>query len=242
MFRLTHSDELFQKYRLTSGVECADCGFSFHDDFFGFYFNTEHGQIEDYVVTMIDGYSDAPIRGYVHSAYCKDCNKFISTYIIDKLNDEYDMEAAYYITRLLLPRQLDFARKRLDIYKSIAEKIKADDLGELEKDLKINEGYYKDLFSGLENYSTFKELLDDEDFDIGEYVDVYEKEVYRLENTVYSINKGDESCNVTLEGEKLPIDVCPNCRNIVEEVVWNDDDPCPKCGGKNWMYIIGVDF
>ena len=88
MYRLLHSDELLQKYHLTGSVECDDCEFSFIEDVLGFYFNTEHGQIEDYLIGMIDRYSYSPIRGYVHSEYCKNCNKFISVDSIKALNDE----------------------------------------------------------------------------------------------------------------------------------------------------------
>ena len=88
MCRLLHSDELLQKYRLTGGVDCEDCGFSFTEDVLGFYFNTEHGQIEDHLIGMIDWYSYSPIRGFVRNEYCKNCNKFISTYYIRNLNDE----------------------------------------------------------------------------------------------------------------------------------------------------------
>ena len=80
MCRLLHSDELLQKYHLTGGVECDDCEFSFIEDVLGFYFNTEHGQIEDHLIGMIDRYSYSPIRGYVHSAYCKTAiNSYPST-------------------------------------------------------------------------------------------------------------------------------------------------------------------
>ena len=161
MDRLLHSDELLQKYRLTGGVECADCDFSFIIDGLGFYFNTEHGQIEDHLIGMIDRYSDSPIRGYVHNSYCKNCKKFISTYHIESLNEEYDMEAAYYLTRLLLPRQLDFVSERLEKYKQITEKIKSNDLEYLETELKHNRKYFEDYFSGLERVDSFKELIDD---------------------------------------------------------------------------------
>ena len=38
MDRLLHSDELLQKYRLTGGVDCEDCGFSFTEDVLGLVF------------------------------------------------------------------------------------------------------------------------------------------------------------------------------------------------------------
>ncbi|MBQ3472792.1 MAG: hypothetical protein IJH35_01785 [Methanobrevibacter sp.] len=247
MYRLLHSDELLQKYSLTSGIVCEDCGFGFTEDVLGFYFNTEHGQIEEHLIVMLSGNIDSPIKGVAYNSYCKECNKFISTYRIENLNDEYDMEAAYYLTRLLLPRQLDFASKRLEIYKSIAGMIKAGDLEDLEKDLRVNRRYYEDLFSGLEGAESFKELLFDEDFpdealDIDEYVYVYEKEVYRLKNTVYSINIGDESFNFTLDGEKLPVDICPNCKNKVKGFDFFDLESCPNCGGKHIIHRIGANY
>ena len=217
MDRLLHSDELLQKYRLTGGVECADCGFSFIIDGLGFYFNTEHGQIEDHLIGMIDRYSDSPIRGYVHNSYCKNCKKFISTYHIESLNEEYDMEAAYYLTRLLLPRQLDFVSERL-------------------------EKYFEDYFSGLERVDSFKELIDDDEFDIDEYVEVYEKELFRLKNTVYLINTGDENYNISLDGKQIPKDHCPNCNNAVKEFDFSDFDTCPNCGGEHMLIRIGADY
>ena len=71
---LLHSDELLQKYHLTGGVECDDCDFNLTEDILGFYFNTEHGQIEDHLIGMMDWYSDSPITGYVYNAYCKNVN------------------------------------------------------------------------------------------------------------------------------------------------------------------------
>jgi hypothetical protein len=45
-----------------------------------------------------------------------------------------------------------------------------------------------DYSSGLKRIKSFKELLEDEEFDIDEYVSVYEKEQFRLKNTIYLIN------------------------------------------------------
>ena len=249
MYRLLHSDELLQKYHLTGGVECDDCEFSFTEDVLGFYFNTEHGQIEDHLIGMIDRYSYSPIRGYVHSAYCKNCNKFISVYSIKALNDEYDMEAAYYLTRLLLPRQLDFVNKRLETYKNIAEKIKANDLEDLEQVLWQDREYLEDYFSslkevdyssGLKRIKSFKELLEDEEFDIDEYVSVYEKEQFRLKNTIYLINTGDESYDFSLDGEKVPKWHCPECNDAFEEFKYSDYQSCPECGGKHMLLRIAA--
>ena len=242
MYRLSHSMALLDKYSLTYGVECADCGFGFTQDFLFFYFDTRDGQIEDQLYGMLSRDIDSPIKGFVNNAYCKNCNKFISTYSIDTLNDEYDMEAAYYLTRLLLPRQLDFTSKRLEIYKSIAEKIKANDLNGLEKGYWIGGYYLENLFPPLYRVGSFKELLDDEDFDVDRYVYIYEKEVYRLKNTVYSINIGDESYNFTLDGEKLPIDICPNCKKKVECFDFSQLESCPNCGGKNILHRIGAEY
>ena len=239
---LLHSDELLQKYHLTEGVECDDCKFSLTDDVLGFYLNTEHGQIEDYLIGMIDWYSDSPIKGFVHSSYCKNCNRFISTYYIKSLNDEYDMEAAYYLTRLLLPRQLDFVSERLEKYKEIAEKIKSNDLEYLETELKHNRKYFEDYFTGLERVDSFKELIDDDEFDIDEYVEVYEKEFFRLKNTVYLINTGDENYNLTLDGKQVPKNHCPNCNNAVKEFNFSDFDKCPNCGRGHMLFRIGADY
>ena len=242
MYRLLHSDELLQKYCLTEGVVCECCEFHFTMDVLGFYFNVEHGQIEDHLIGMIDRYSHSPIRGFVYNAYCKDCKKFISTYEIRDLNDEYDMELAYHITAILLPRQLEFAQKRLEAYEDIAYKIDSDDLEGLEEDLRNNREYFEDLFSGLKDAGSFKELLVDEEFDIDEYLLVYQDEVYRLENTVYSINIGDESFNFTLDGEKLPVDICPNCKNKVKGFDFFDLESCPNCGGKHIIHRIGANY
>ena len=59
-----------------------------------------------------------------------------------------------------------------------------------------------DYSSGLKRIKSFKELLEDEEFDIDEYVSVYEKEQFRLKNTIYLINTGDESYDFSLDGEK----------------------------------------
>ncbi len=242
MCRLLHSDELLQKYRLTGGVDCEDCGFSFTEDVLGFYFNTEHGQIEDHLIGKIDWYSYSPIRGFVRNEYCKNCNKFISTYYIRNLNDEYDMEAAYYLTRLLLPRQLDFVSKRLEEYKQIAEKIKANDLEYLETRLKHDRRCFEDYFSGLNEVDSFKELLDDEEFDIDEYVEAYEKELFRLKNTVYLINTGDKKFNLSLDGKQVPEYHCPNCNDAVEEFNYGEYESCPNCGGEHMLFRIGADY
>ena len=242
MCRLLHSDELLQKYRLTGGVDCEDCDFSFTEDVLGFYFNTEHGQIEDHLIGMIDWYSYSPIKGFVRNEYCKNCNKFISTYYIRNLNDEYDMEAAYYLTRLLLPRQLDFVSERLEKYKEIAEKIKSNDLEYLETELKHNRKYFEDYFTGLERVDSFKELIDDDEFDIDEYVEVYEKEFFRLKNTVYLINTGDKNYNLTLDGKQVPEYHCPNCNNAVKEFKFSEYESCPNCGGEHMLFRIGADY
>ena len=239
---LLHSDELLQKYRLTGGVDCDDCEFSLTDDVLGFYFNTEHGQIEDHLIGMIDWYSDSPIKGFVHSSYCKNCNKFISTYYIKSLNDGYDMEAAYYLTRLLLPRQLDFVSERLEKYKEMAEKIKANDLEYLETELKHHRTILEDYFSSLKEVDSFKELLDNEEFDIDEYVETYERELFRLKNTVYLINTGEKDYDLTLDGKKAPINHCPNCNNAVKEINYSNYETCPNCDGKHLLFRIGADY
>ena len=199
---LLHSDELLQKYRLTEGVDCDDCKFNLTDDVLGFYFNTEHGQIEDHLIGMIDWYSDSPIKGFVHSSYCKNCNRFISTYYIKSLNDEYDMET----------------------------------------ELNHHRTYLEDYFSGLERVGSFKELIDDEEFDIDEYVEVYEKELFRLKNTVYLINTGDKNYNLTLDGKQTPEYHCPNCNNAVKEFNYSEYESCPNCGGKHILFRIGADY
>ena len=242
MHRLLHSDELLQKYRLTGGVDCEDCDFSFTEDVLGFYFNTEHGQIEDHLIGMIDWYSYSPIRGFVRNEYCKNCNKFISTYYIKSLNDGYDMEAAYYLTRLLLPRQLDFVSERLEKYKEMAEKIKANDLEYLETELKHHRTILEDYFSSLKEVDSFKELLDDEEFDIDEYVEAYEKELFRLKNTVYLINTGDKKFNLSLDGKQVPEYHCPNCNDAVEEFNYGEYESCPNCGGEHMLFRIGADY
>ena len=239
---LLHSDELLQKYRLTEGVDCDNCEFSLTDDVLGFYFNTEHGQIEDHLIGMIDWYSDSPIKGFVHSSYCKNCNKFISTYYIKSLNDGYDMEAAYYLTRLLLPRQLDFVSERLEKYKEIGEKIKANDLEYLETELKHHRTILEDYFSSLKEVDSFKELLDDEEFDIDEYVETYERELFRLKNTTYLINTGEKDYDLTLDGKKVPINHCPNCNEELGEINYSNYETCPNCDGKHLLFRIGADY
>ena len=149
------------------------------------------------------------------------------------------MEAAYYLLRLLLPRKLDFVSKRLEAYESIAEKIKANDLEELEKDLKNNRKYYEDLIPELE-HDNFNGLVNEnDDFDIHNYIEVYKTELEMLNNTVFTINTGDDEYNLTLDGEKLPKNICPNCKNGVKEIQF---DSCPKCGEKHILFRIGADY
>ena len=152
------------------------------------------------------------------------------------------MELAYYITAILLPRQLEFAQKRLEAYEHISYKIDSDDLEGLEEDLRNNREYFEDLFSGLKDAGSFKELLVDEEFDIDEYLMAYQNEVYRLENTVYSINTGDEKYNLTLDGEKVPVDVCPNCKNSVKKFESLALESCPNCGSNHLLYRIGANY
>ena len=113
---------------------------------------------------------------------------------------------------------------------------------DLEKDLRINRKYYEDLIPELENCK-FHELIDDEEFDIGEYVKVYEMELDRLKNTVYSINLGDENYNFTLDGEEITKDICPYCKNAVQEVEFDAfNDGCPRCGGKHILFRIACNY
>ena len=234
--------ELMQIYSLTGGFECEDCGFNFIEDPLYFYLDLEHGQIIDALFGMLSSEIDSPIKGWVQKTYCRNCNKHIWYYRIEELNGDYDMEAAYYLLRLLLPRKLDFTIKRLEAYKSIAQKIKSKDLEELEKDLRINRKYYQDLIPELE-YGNFHELIDDEEFDIDEYLKVYEMELDRLKNTIYSINLGDEKYNFTLDGEEIAKDICPDCKNTVQEFKFDtSNDKCPRCGGKHILFRIGCNY
>ena len=109
--------ELMQIYSLTEGFECEDCGFNFIEDPLYFYLDLEHGQIIDALFGKLSLELDSPIKGRVHMTYCENCNKHIHNYTIEELNGDYDMEAAYYLLRLLLPRKLDFARKQIQIRK-----------------------------------------------------------------------------------------------------------------------------
>ena len=234
--------ELMQIYSLTEGCECEDCDFNFIADSLYFYLDLEHGQIIDALFVMLSSKIDSPIKGWVHKTYCSNCNKYVYKYSIEELNGDYDMEAAYYLTRILLPRKVDFISKRLEIYESITEKIKANDLDDLEKDLRIRRKYYEDLIPKLE-HSDFNDLVnDDDEFDIDNYVEVYKLELNRLKNTVYSIDIGDETFNFTLDGEKIAKDICPNCKNDLKEFEDHTFDSCPKCGGKHMLFRLGADY
>ena len=124
----------------------------------------------------------------------------------------------------------------------IAEKIKSNDLEYLETELKHNRKYFEDYFTGFEKVDSFKELIDDDEFDIDEYVEVYEKEFFRLKNTVYLINTGYENYNLTLDGKQVPKNHCPNCNNAVKEFNFSDFDKCPNCGGARMLFRIGADY
>ena len=233
--------ELMQIYSLTEGFECEDCGFNFIEDPLYFYLDLEHGQIIDALFVRLSLKLDSPIKGWVHKTYCENCNNHIHNYTIEELNGDYDMEAAYYLLRLLLPRKLDFTRKRLEMYESIAEKIKANDLEDLEKDLKINRRYYEDMIPELKHDSFNGLVNEDDDFDINRYVEVYKTELDRLNNTVFTINTCDDEYNLTLDGEKMPKDICPNCKNAIKKIKLNHiPDSCPKCGGKHILFSLGA--
>lgn len=232
-----------QIYRLTGGFECEDCGFSFIEDPLYFYLDLENGQIIDALFGMLSSKIDSPIKGWVHKTYCSNCNKHIYNYAIEELNDEYDMEAAYYLLRLLLPKQVDFVSKRLAIYKSIAEKIKANDLDDLEKDLRTRREYYEDLIPELDHDDFNGIVNENEDFDIDSYIEAYGKELGRLQNTFYTINIGDENNSFTLDGEKVTNEICPNCEKEVPQFdSMNSDDGCPNCGGNNILFRIAANY
>ena len=80
-------------------------------------------------------------------------------------------------------------------------------------------------------------------FDIDEYLKVYEMELDRLKNTIYSINLGDEKYNFTLDGEEIAKDICPDCKNTVQEFKFDTlDEKCPRCGGKHILFRIGCNY
>ncbi len=89
---------------------------------------------------------------------------------------------------------------------------------------------------------SFKELLDDEEFDIDEYVEAYEKELFRLKNTVYLINTGDKKFNLSLDGKQVLEYHCPNCNDAVEEFNYGEYESCPNCGGEHMLFRIGADY
>ena len=238
-----HASELMGIYSLTGGFECGDCGFIFIEDPLYFYLDLRNGQIINALFGMLSSKIDSPIKGWVHKTYCSNCNKHIYNYSIEKLNDKYDMEAAYYLLRLLLPKQADFVKKRLLIYQSIAEKIKSNNLDELEKDLRIRRKYYEDLIPELDHDDFNGIVNENEDFDIDNYVEAYEKELDRLQNTVYTVRIGDESHSFTLDGEKFANEICPNCKNEIPQFdSLNFEDGCPNCGGKNILLRFGANY
>ena len=209
--------------------ECEDCGFEFEQDYLHFYLNLKTGQIEEFMLLMLTvGLDDnSPIKGYVLKTYCGHCNKYIYTYWLESLEEPYDMETAYLLTRLLLPRKLGYAKYRLRKYEKIDKRVKANQFEYLEDQYKHLKEYYEDLFEELKWGRNFR------DIDVGRHIRDAENEVGRLENTVFSIKLDDGDYNFTMDGERLPKDICPNCKNKVYEIDYSN--PCPKCGGKMRM-------
>ena len=178
----------------------------------------------------VDMDRNSPLRGTISKTYCGNCNKYINTYEIKSLSENYDMEAAYYLLRLLLPKKLDYAQKKVQIYKDLGQIIKNGDL------VKINDfiNSYEDFLEEIGPIETLDEI---EDMDIEYYLGDSIEDLERLKSTVFSIHLPNAEYNINLNGEKLSKDICPNCKSTVYEI--NFENPCPKCGGE-WENIISM--
>ena len=208
---------------------CEDCGFVFEQDYLNFYLNLESGQIEEYMLLFSTANLDrnSPITGDVYKTYCGKCNKLIKTYHISSCDKQYDFEAAYYLLRLLIPKKIDFLNEKIGNYEYLGERIKNNDFDYLKDFIEENNIYFDELYY-------IEDKKDVRDIDIEDHINSSKEELDLLKNTVFSINLGDETYNINLNGEKLAKDICPNCKSVVNEI--NGLNPCPKCGGKIYPF------
>lgn len=212
--------------------QCKDCGFEFEQDYLNFFLNLKTGQIEDFMVLMFTVGMDrnSPLTGIISKTYCGNCNKYIRTYEIEYLSENYDVEAAYYLLRLLLPKKLDNAKEKVRILKKFDKIVK-------KQDLDLINNFINSYGDYLENICPIETLDEIEDMDIEYYLEDSIEDLERLKSTVFSIHLPNAEYNINLKGEKLSKDICPNCKSTVYEI--NYENPCPKCGGE-WENIISM--
>ena len=209
--------------------KCEKCGFEFEQDYLNFYLNLETGQVEEYMIlfSTVNLDKNSPISGNVYKTYCGNCNKLIKTYEIVSHDERYDTEAAYLLLRLLIPKKVDFLNEKIINYEYLSEHIKNNDFNYLNAFLEDNKIYFEELWY-IEDEKDLKNI------DVEYHISNAKEELELLKNTVFSINLEGEGHNITLEGEKLAKDICPNCRNDVYRI--DNSNPCPKCGGKISLY------
>ena len=209
--------------------KCEKCGFRFEQDHLNFYLNLETGQIEEYMMLFSTVHLDdnSPISGNVYKTYCGNCNKYIKNYEIVSYDERYDKEAAYLLLRLLIPKKIDFFDNKIKLYEIMEEDIK-----------NINTDYLIDFYKSNAIYleeidELIYDLEDIKDVDIGDCINRVKEELELFEKTVHTISYCNADYNMSLNGEKLAKDICPDCQSEISPI--DEENPCPKCGGK--MYI-----
>ncbi|WP_325192782.1 hypothetical protein [Methanobrevibacter ruminantium] len=205
--------------------QCENCGFEFVQDYLNFYLNLKTGQIEDFMILMftVDLDWNSPLKGDISTTYCGNCDKYINIYEIKSLSDNYDSEAAYYLLRLLLPKKIDHAKEKVQIYKKLEEIIKERNLEKINNFIKYNDY----ILNEIEPIETLEDI---EYLDVEYYKEASIEELERIENTVYLVHLPNTDYNLDLNGEKVSMDVCPNCKSKIHEI--DSEHPCPKCGGE----------
>ena len=205
--------------------QCKDCGFVFEQDHLNFYLNLKNGQIEDFMILMFTVGLDrnSPLKGTISKTYCGTCNKYVNIYEIESLSEHYDIEAAYYLLRILLPKKIDYAKEKVQVLNELDQIVKKQDLDLINNFINSNENY-------LEFIGPIETLDDIEDMDIEFYLEDSIEELEFLKSTVFSIHLPNTDYNINLNGEMLSKDTCPNCKSTIYEIDY--ENPCPKCGGE----------
>lgn len=160
--------------------QCKDCGFYFEQDYLNFYLNLKTGEIEDFMILMLTVGLDrnSPLKGTISKTYCGNCNKYINIYEIGFLSENYDLEAAYNLLRILLPKKIDNAKEKVQICKELNQIVKKQDLDLINNFINSNMDY-------LEYIEPIETLEDIEYMDIEYSLQEAIEELERMKNTVF---------------------------------------------------------
>lgn len=205
--------------------ECNDCGFEFRENHSHFYLDLKTGQIEDFMILKSTLHLDrnSPLKGKIVKTYCGNCNTHISIYEIKSIGENYNLKSACYLLRLLLPKKINWMQYKVQTYKKLEEIVK-------ERNIKKINNFIKSHAFFLEEIDTIDSLDDLEYMDIESYKDESIDQLNLIRNTVFSIHLPNSDYNLSLNGEKIAKDVCPNCNGTIYKI--DHMHPCPKCGGK----------